>query len=249
MFCEQLTSRIGLNCHPLDDDGRVFLIETPFRFHDGDHIPVYVEIIGNEFRFFDDGAAFLHFSGLGINLNGGNQVKFIKTAAEAHGANFTDQGEIEIWAKADDSGKAFASYVAALLELVRWEAERKNVSHDASVFVDEVAQYLMAWRRVEIKRSPKLMGITGREHVFDLDMNGTLVLAISAHHQSASSALHKLVDIKALPANQSVPTLVVIDDRKDAESAKTEGILLSSVSNVIGLGQLQINAGTPNRLM
>lgn len=249
MFCEQLTSRIGLQCHSLDDKASVFLIETPFRFQDGDHIPLYVEIKGDQYRFFDDGATFMHFAGLGINLSGGNQTKFLKSAAEAHGARFTDQGEIEIWSEAKDSDKAFAAYVGAMLELMRWEGERKTVSHDASVFVEEVAQYLMAWKHAEVKRNPKILGMTGREHVLDLDVNGTLVLAISAHHQSTSSALHKLVDIKGLPSNREIPTLVVIDDRKDPEAAKAEGLLLSSVSQVIGMGQLRINAGTPTKLM
>lgn len=249
MFCEQLTSNIGLQCHPLDEDGHVFLIETPFRFQDGDHIPVYVEIIGEQWRFFDDGLAFMHFAGQGINLNSGNQLKFLKHAAEANGASFTEQGEFEVWAKADESGQAFARYIAAMLDLVRWEGERKNVSHDAEIFVEEVAQYLTAWKRVEVRRHPKIQGITGREHVLDLDMNGTLVMAISPHHQSISSALHKLIDIKGLPANSAVQTLVVIDDRKDPAAAKAEGLLLSSVSNVIGIGQLRINAGTPNSMM
>lgn len=249
MFCDQLTSRIGLQCHSLDDNGSVFLIETPFRFQDGDHIPVYVEVKGNQCRFFDDGATFMHFAGLGINLNSGNQIKFLKNAAETHGACLTDQGEIEIWAESKNPGKAFAAYIATLLELVRWEGERKAISHDTGVFVEEVAQYLMAWKRMGIKRNPKITGITGREYVLDFDMDGTLVLAISAHHQSSSSALHKLIDIKGLPANGEVQTLVVIDDRKDPDAAKAEGLLLSSVSKVIGMGQLRINAGTPNILM
>jgi hypothetical protein len=249
MFCDQLTSRIGLQCHSLDDNGNVFMIETPFRFQDGDHIPVYVEVKGNHYRFFDDGATFMHFAGLGVNLSGGNQIKFLKNAAETHGACFTDQGEIEIWAESKNSGNAFAAYVATLLELVRWEGERRATSHDTGVFVEEVAQYLMAWKRTEIKRNPKITGITGREYVLDFDMDGTLVLAISAHHQSSSSALHKLIDIKGLPANGEVQTLVVIDDRKDPDAAKAEGLLLSSVSKVIGMGQLRINAGTPNTLM
>lgn len=249
MFCEQLTARIGLQCHPLDEEGRVFLIETPFRFQDGDHIPVYVELVGEQCRFFDDGAAFMHFTGLGMRLDSGHQIRFLKHAAESHGARFTDQGEIEVWARVDEAGQAFARYIAALLDLVRWEGERKNISHDAEVFVEEVAQYLTAWKRVEISRHPKIQGITGREHVLDLDMNGTLVLAISAHHQSSSAALHKLVDIKSLPANSAVQTLVVIDDRKDPAAAKTEGLLLSSVSQVIGMDQLRVHAGAPSALM
>lgn len=249
MVCEHLTSTLGLQCHSIDQDRRVFKVETPFRFLDGDHIPLYIELVGQQFRFFDDGAAYMHFLGLGLNLSSGNHIKFLKNAAQIHGASLTAHGEIELWAHAEDTGQAFARYVSTLMELVRWERDRKSSSADAEVFVEEVAQCLRAWKRVELTSHPKIMGITGREHVLDFEMNGTLVLAVSAHHQSTSAALHKLVDIKGLPDNHGVQTLVVIDDRKDPVLAKSESLLLSSVSAVIHMEQLQTNAGAPLTLM
>lgn len=249
MFCEQLTTHLGLHCQPLDEQGKVFLINTPFRFQDGDHIPLYVEVVGQQLRFFDDGAAFMHFAGMGVHLQTGQQVRFLKNAAEAHGGSFNDRGEIELWTRAGDSGQAFARYVSTVMELVRWERERKIISHDTELFVEEVAQYLAAWKRVDIQRSPKIQGVTGREYVLDLQMADTLVLTVAAHPQSSSAALHKLVDIKGHPNNQAVTTLVVIDDRKDPVLAKSEGLVLSSVSPVISMGQLQVNAGTPSALM
>lgn len=249
MFCNQLTANLGFACFPLDEEGRVFLIDTPFCFQDGNHIPLYVEVVGKQFRFFDDGAAYMHFAGLGLNLGSGNQIKFLKNAAEINGGTFNERGEIELWVDQDKSGQAFARYVSTLAELVRWERERKFASHDSELFIEEVAQYLSAWKRVEIKRQPKIHGITGREYVLDFEVDGTLVLAVSAHPSSTSAALHKLVDIKGRPDNSATPTLVVIDDRKDPNLAHSEGLVLSSVSAVIRMGQLQINAGTPNTLM
>ena len=38
MICQQLTVLLGMACHPLDDAGSVALIETPFRFADGDSL-------------------------------------------------------------------------------------------------------------------------------------------------------------------------------------------------------------------
>lgn len=61
--------------------------------------------------------------------------------------------------------------------------------------------------------------------------------------------MHKLADIKGLPANSAVQTLVVIDDRKDPAAARTEGLLLSSVSQVIGMDPLRAHAGAPGALM
>lgn len=248
MLNQQLTTLLGLTCHTLDDEGRIVMIETPFRFTDEDHIPVFVEAVGNQLRFFDDGVALMHFAGRGLNLSTANHQKFLKSAAEGHGARFTDAGEIELWTTASDSANGFSRYVATLLELVRWEHDRKEVSHEAEVFVQEVALCLAAWKKSPPRPKPKVQGITGREYEFDFDVDGTLVLAISARHQSTSSALHKLVDIKGLPANQALQTMIVIDDRKDQKTAKSEIMILSSVSSVIGMNQLQHNAGLPARV-
>ncbi|MFO1261917.1 MAG: DUF1828 domain-containing protein [Rhodoferax sp.] len=248
MLNQQLTSLLGLTCHPLDDEGRIVMIETPFRFNDEDHIPVFVEEVGHQLRFFDDGVALMHFAGRGINLSTPNHLKFLKAAAEGHGARLTEAGEIELWTSATESASGFSRYVATLLDLVRWEHDRKEISHEAEVFVQEVAQCLAAWKKSTPHPKPKVQGITGREYEFDFDVDGTLVLAISSRHQSTSAALHKLVDVKGLPANQALKTMIIIDDRRDAKAAKSESMILSSVSNVIGMHQLQRNAGLPAQM-
>ena len=120
--------------------------------------------------------------------------------------------------------------------------------NEAEVFVQEVAQCLAAWKKSTPHPKPKVQGITGREYEFDFDVDGTLVLAISSRHQSTSAALHKLVDVKGLPANQALKTMIIIDDRRDAKAAKSESMILSSVSNVIGMHQLQRNAGLPAQM-
>lgn len=243
MICQQLSLLLGLACHPLNDDGSVVIVETPFKFDDGDHISVYVESVGNQFRFFDDGATFMHFVGLGLSLQSAHQTRFLKTVAEAYGGSFNSDGEIELWAKESESAEAFARYITAMLSVVRWERERKSVDHDIDLFVEEVALYLAAWKGTDVIRRPKVQGITGREYEFDFDVAGLFVLAVSTHHQSTSAALHKLVDVKGLPSNAGLKTLVVIDDRADQKTAKNESMVLSSVSGVIGMEQLQRNAG------
>lgn len=243
MICQQFTSLLGFACHPLDDAGSVALVETPFRFSDGTPARVFVEHLGNRLRFFDDGETFLHFRGRGLKMESGIHTRFLATAAEQHGAALTNAGEIEVWANEADAPFAFAKYVGMMLALFQWEKEHADISHDTELFVEEVAMYLAAWKGAEhIRRKPKITGLTGRAYEFDFDMDGTLVLAISAHHQSASSALHKLVDVRGLPANQGIDSLIVIDDRTDHKTAKAETMVLGAVSRVMGMQQLQRNA-------
>lgn len=248
MICQHFSSLLGMACHPLSDDGSLAMVETPFRFNDGDHIAVYVEVVGNQYRFFDDGDTFMHFLGMGVPLSSAQKTRFLRTAAEAHGASFTSNGEIELWSKEGDTAESFARYVRTLLQLVRWEQENTNINHDTDQFIEEVAQYLAAWKRTDVVRGAKVLGITGREYNFDFDVQGTLVLAVSAHHQATAAALHKLVDVKGSPANQGLQTLVVIDDRLEAKVAKNEAMVLSSVSGVIGLEQLARNAAAAGTL-
>lgn len=249
MICQQISHLLGMDCHPLDDAGQVALISTPWKFKDGDSLPVFVEQAGNAVRFFDDGGVFMHFKGRGLNLSDARQTRFIKSAAEHHGATFTDSGEIELWTKPEEAPKGFAAFVSTLLALTQWESENSGISHDADVFVEEVAQCLIAWKKTEkLERRPKILGITGRTHELHFKIDGTLVLAASAHPNSISSVLHKLIDIKALPANQSIQTMVVLDDRYNPDAAKQEGLVLSGISSVIEMTRLQKNSGMPGTM-
>lgn len=249
MICQHLPSLLGLACHPLDDAGTVALIETPFRFADGAPMRVFVEHIGGRLRFFDDGTTFLHFRGRGLKLDTGVHTRFLGSAATLHGGAFNNDGEIEVWAQGEDAPGAFAKYIGVMFSLLQWEKEHTTVSHDAEQFVEEVAMCLIAWKGAEhVLRKPAITGLTGRTYDFDFDVDGTMVLAISAHQNSASSALHKLVDVRALPAHNQLKSLIVIDDRKDPEAAKAETMVLGAVSSVIGMEALQRNAGMASQL-
>lgn len=244
MICTQLTSLLGLACHPLDDAGNVAMIETPFCFNDGDAMPVFVEHAGEQVRFFDDGAVFLHFRSRGISLSSATHTRFIKTAAQAHGASFTDNGEVEIWSRTDAASEGFARYLATLMDLARWEIEHTGISSDAELFVEEVAHCLAAWKKgVNLRRNPSVTGITGRVYTLDFDLDGTMVLAVGSHHSATSSALHKLVDIHSLPANAKLKTLVVLDNRQDEQAARRESMVLNGASPVMDMTVLQERAG------
>lgn len=244
MICQNIATLLGLACHPLVEDGSIALIETPFRFADGDSVPVYVEHLGNGVRFFDDGGIYMHFKGRGLPMKNANQLKFLKQATESNGTVFSDEGVIEVFAPEAKASTAFASYIKSVTALIQWEKEHINLDHDTEIFVEEVAQCLRAWKRVsQLERAPRLVGITGRAYTLDFELDDQVVVAVTAHHQSVSAALHKLVDIRALPGNRSLNVLIVIDDRTDPEAARRESKILSSVGDVMNMGQLQMHAG------
>jgi hypothetical protein len=124
MDCESLSKIIGYYCYPVSEDGNILLIETPFRFEDGDDIFAYAELFPHSVRFFDDGDVYWHFAGLGIRMEIDENKKFVTDIAEAHGLTRTDVWEVEIVARPEQVAEAFAQYMAAMLEFVKWEKER-----------------------------------------------------------------------------------------------------------------------------
>ena len=225
------------------------MIQTPFRFGDGDDLPIFVEHAGTHIRFFDDGGVILHFAGRGVSIDSANGTKFITSAAEHHGANLSDRGELEVWAKTEEAPEAFAKFMATLIDLTKWERDHTGASTDAAFVIEEVAQYLMAWKPAEhLVREPAFAGISGNTIKLDFDLGGVAVLVASTHHASVGAALRKILDLKGLPANQDLQTLIILDDRADPIAAKREGSVLAGASKVMDFSVLQKRAGA-SRLM
>lgn len=239
MICNDISSILGFTCHPLNEDGSVALIDTPFTFEDGDDLPVFVEKVGQSVRFFDDNEVVFHFLGRGLgDSSGGLRTKFIKNAITPYGLSLNDSNVIEIWASQNQSKEAFARYISGLLAIVGWEHDNQGVGIDSSYFVEEVALYLAAWKKgLKVNPSPAFTGMSKSEYKLDFEVGGEAVIAIRPHPYSVGNALRKMVDIAGL--NPDVKFRVVIDDRSDAEAARTQGVILSSMATITPMTTLQ----------
>lgn len=235
MICDNLTTLLGFECCPLTAAGDVALISTPFQFEDGEGFPAFAEVAGNQLRFFDDGGTLLHFLGRGLRLDTWRRMRFITSAAEQHGATFTDCGEIEVWAPLDQAADAFGKYVSTMMAIAAWEKEQRGVAVDTGMLLDEVVLALRAWKPdAELQLDPPpLQGISGQAHKIDLVFDGKGVVATSSHPNAVSANLKKLVDIKALLANQDARFLVIIDDRADPVAADREARVMQTVATVM----------------
>lgn len=243
MICSSLTELIGFTCHPLNDDGSVAMIASPFAFPDGGEIPVFVEKAAGRIRFFDDGAAIMHLLGRGVLLDDHRKTRFIKNLAEPNGVSLTDMGELEIWAKEEDAPSAFSKYISSMLALSSWEREQDGVATDASLFLDEVAMCLRAWKSPAlVDDGHEYVGISGHSYKMDFQLDGNPVIAIGTHPATVGATAKKLLDIRAVTGNEKLKILLIIDDRRDANAAKTEGLILDSLSNVMMMTHLQRNA-------
>lgn len=240
MICQHLSKLIGFACSPLNDAGTVAMLTTPFRFSDGDPVPMFVEADAGSVRFFDDGFMTLHFSGRGLRLNNMRDGKFLATAAHDNGATFTDDWILEASAPADNAQDAFARYLAATLAICAWERENEGINTDLVLLTDEVA---MAYRALkpdaEIANNPSFKGISGKPVTLDLLVDGVGVAVTSTHHASINAALHKIVDIRQSTQNTGQLLRFVIDDRVDPAKAKAEANILQAAAEVQLLSNLE----------
>jgi hypothetical protein len=248
MICSKISEMIGFECHPLSDDGNVAMIDTPFVFSDGDGVPVFVEKIAGQVRFFDDGNIIMHFRGRGVTLEDNRQTRFLKNLAEPNGVRLNDMGELEIWARAEEAPAAFAKYMSTILAVCAWEVEQDGATTDTSLFLDEVTMCLRAWKpHASFKEGREYVGVSGHSYRMDLEFDGRAVLAIGTHPATVSSAAKKLLDIGAATGNSDLDVLVVIDDRQDPDLAKREGLVLESVASVLMMTRLERNANAVQR--
>lgn len=248
MICSQLSKLIGIVCHPLNEDGSVAMLETPFVFEDGTPLPIFLEKSGPRIRFFDDGRTIIHFYGRGVAIDEGQKNRFIKRAAESNGVALNDKGVLEIWAAEHDASLAFAKYLSAMTQLASWEKDQIGQSADASILIAEVAQCLRAWKpSATIKEGPAYLGISGQNYRLDFDVDGQAVIAISPHHVAVSAAIKKLLDIKSRPDHSDLEVIAVIDDRYDSKAAKREGLIMDALAIVWPMTKLEEKAGLRER--
>lgn len=123
MITKHIPELLGIECHHLDDEGKLAVIDTPFLFYDGDSIPVYLEQQNDHVRIFDDGEILWRFSGFGFRFDEPGGTRFIEELVEPSGVTLNDAGEFEIKADQEEIPAAFARYVTAMLAIVRWEHE------------------------------------------------------------------------------------------------------------------------------
>lgn len=242
MLCHQLQAIIGFEFIPLDEQGKIAQILSPFSFDDGDPLPIYIESYENKIRFFDDGGILMHFLSRGINFDSAHKTRFIKNAADNYGLRFTDDGDVEIWSNLDEAPSAFNRYLQALLKITNWEHEHRGAATDVSLLIEEVEFCLRAWKPSAIlAKHPEYTGISNQKYTLDFKLDEIGILTVSTHPQAVSTAIKKLLDIKA-GSPKNIDILVIIDDRFDKETASRESLIIQSVANVLTFTRLEKNA-------
>lgn len=240
MICDNLTTILGVSCQTLPNG--LAIIDTAFAFEDGEGVPLFIEKMGSQVRFFDDGGVLMHFLGRGLSLDG-KKSKFIKSIAEPHGVTLNSDGELEVWADEKSAPEAFAKYLSAMVGILNWERDHIGVSTDISFLIDEIGMCLQAWKPEKaLLKSPEYKGISGQEFKLDYFFDGFAVIALTPHHSSVGAALRKLIDIKGKTENSHLQFLAVIDDRYDPDGAAKESMIMESVAKVWQMTKLENQA-------
>ncbi|MEO7496212.1 MAG: hypothetical protein ABIT83_04470 [Massilia sp.] len=124
MKTQELEELLGVECVCMDDEGRVFSIETDVFFTDQDPVPGYVEVVDSQLRFSDATEVLLHFEMRGLEIDEGWFPAFIPAIVGQYGVKVEEFAFIELWSTLDDAVEAFARFRAALKVLVQWEHDQ-----------------------------------------------------------------------------------------------------------------------------
>jgi hypothetical protein len=241
MICDHLSSLLGMHCLPLDEAGTVALVETPFRFDDGDAVQIFVQATGNEVRFFDDGATAWHMVGRGLDVSDGRKHgRVLQGIADFHGLCLNERLCLEAKGEIDLAPQHFARFVAAMLAMAAWEREHRDADVDAALLLDEVAVLLArASPELPLQRGVVMEGVSKQQHKVDFVLGNAVILAVRPESRSVSAAIRRLIDVKNAPTNAELEYRVVVDDRLDPAAAQREGSILSAVASVTNFRSLE----------
>lgn len=237
MNCDQFTDIVGMRCAPIGDAIEVI---TPFTFSDGDGIELFVQSIGTQLLFFDDGFTLHHLHNVGISV-GFNQKRWqpLKTIAKNYGVTLSDNGVFETLCPASNPSEGFARMVSTLLGIANWEREQAGVSFDSAWLVEEVALYLKAWRPAStLIEKPTAQGFSGRLLTFDFELDGKFIDAIQPHSASTGAELRKVVDLSSNKTYFNKEVLVVVEDRVNPARAKQEMEIIGRVASAWPMSSL-----------
>jgi hypothetical protein len=230
MSCADLIRRLGYECREVGTG--IIAVATPFTFPDGEPIQFYLDSNGSQLIVHDNADTIAHLMGMGWELGDRKKWKSLKNAVSAFGYHLADSGVIVGRSSKALETDFLARYVATMLAVVNMEREYLGLSDEQIAFVEEVELYLRASRPSgTLKHRPTIMGHSGREHEFHFDFDGELIDAAKPRGQSTGAILRKAADVNN--AGNTMRILVVIDDRIEAEKAKTETDILSTMVSVL----------------
>jgi hypothetical protein len=241
MNCSDFESLLGMRCNPVAD---AIEIITPFTFQDGNGIEIYARSHSSQVHFFDDGTTLFHLNNVGIHLNDKRNLAPLKAIADTHGVALADDGVFELLCNKDTAPKGFASFVSAILGIADWERKQSGVSQDNSLFIEEVAMHLTAWKKdTPLLRKPTAKGFSGRTLEFDFQFGDQYIDAVLPHANSTGAELRKAVDLNNGPLGSKNGFLLIVEDRKSPLNAKQEIEILSRVATAWPMSQLIAASG------
>jgi Domain of unknown function DUF1828 len=241
MNCSDFESLIGMRCNPIADAVEII---TPFTFKDGNGIEIYAQSHSSQVHFFDDGITLFRLHNAGIHLNDKRNLMPLKAIADVHGVTLSDDGVFELLCTKENASKGFANLVSAILGIADWERKQSGVSQDNSLFVEEVAMHLTAWKKdTPLLRKPTAKGFSGRTLEFDFQFGDQYIDAVLPHANSTGAELRKAVDLNNGPLGSKNGLMIIVEDRKSPTNAKQEIEILGRVATAWPMSQLIAASG------
>jgi Domain of unknown function DUF1828 len=248
MNCTNFSTLTGMRCEPVPmrDGSAAIAVITPFTFFDGDGVEVFASSVGTQVHLFDDGLTmhWLHSIGLRVGQDR-RRWSALRAVAQTYGVHLGQDGCLQVLVAHDHASAGFARMVSAQLAIDAWAREHVGLPHAAQWLIEEASLYLRAWRpQVPLELDPlPVTGASGDHYRFHASKGVELIDAITPHRNTTSQELRKLVDVRRLASNAELQIRVILDDRRDAESAAKEAAILGSMATTWTMSKLIKAAG------
>lgn len=240
MNCEWAAALTRFDCRPMRTHSGDACLEigTPFSIPGGHAINLYLVEEGSHIRISDNADTIMAMDAIGIDVSS-RRIGSFRDAAKRCNLTVTDSGEVMMLTRPEHAAAGFANAVSGMIMLSHWAAEQLRQEPKEHDLASELEPYIIARNpTATLTRHPKVMGASRAIHTFDLQHGKDLIDVISAHSNSTGSAMRKCGDIINGPFANGATPLIIVDDRKDRETAEREIGILASVTRAMAVSRL-----------
>lgn len=242
MNCTELISRMGFECEAVG--ARTLRVYSPFTYpFDGEHVGLYVQQNGDNYRVTDNAESLFHASSFGIKIS----KKRLETLRTICGptVSISDGGEITATGEEYKVGGMLTAVLNATLAVSHMEPSWMPRSRNAE-FTEEVAEIISNVVGERMHRNERVTGASGHQLeipiVIDVSTGRRFVQPIAygtdrIDWDNVYRGFGKMMDLKNAGADDEARTVVIEDTYRDTEIPKAV-TLLANCANVVYFSNL-----------
>lgn len=235
----------GVHTVPTRDGSEAYRLHTPFTIIKDFPLEIYVQLIGNRVRFFDEGFNLHSLLAMGIVFDSKSRWSSLKRVVEKRQAILSDHGQIELFAPIESIRIACASYIQTLCDIGDWVIELNSQQKRSKE--ELIKRALLAFKALKpqdrIIENPVVAMKNEKDIKFDFSINEQEFIDI-LFPDSVWPFVRKVAHMRIIhPTNTG---LGVVEDINNPKQAKIEQKAAGSFVPMICYSRLLTSMNTPS---